>query len=83
MDLEETSQGEFRCPKCRNTKALVRKVSLPAGLLPDILARGGGRYRFVTCSLCGYTEIYDLAVYAKNKSAKPTEDKAGDLATEA
>jgi predicted nucleic-acid-binding Zn-ribbon protein len=82
MDWQEESSGDFHCAKCRNTTAIVRKINLAKGILPELLARGGSRYRLVTCGLCGYTEIYDLAVYAKKQALETREDKAADLAPE-
>jgi predicted nucleic-acid-binding Zn-ribbon protein len=71
---------DYRCAKCRNTSAVVRKVNLTKGSLPELLIRGGGKYRFVTCTLCGYTEIYDLSIYAENRAAEPQKNDSVDLA---
>jgi len=82
MEWQEENLADFRCVKCRNTTAIVRKINLPTGILPELLARGGGRYRLVTCGLCGYTEIYDLAVYAKKPAVETRENEAAGLAPE-
>jgi predicted nucleic-acid-binding Zn-ribbon protein len=80
MEWREETVTDYHCVKCRNNVAVVRKINLAKGILPDLLIRGGGKYRFVTCSLCGYTEMYDLSIYAKNAFPKPCEDKSADLA---
>ncbi|KPL11830.1 hypothetical protein AMJ85_02825 [candidate division BRC1 bacterium SM23_51] len=82
MEWREKSLASYRCPKCRNTTAIVRKVNLAKGILSELLIRGGGKYQFVTCSLCGYTEIFDLAVYAKKDAVEPAKDKSAGLAPE-
>jgi len=80
MKWQTDSVMDFRCPKCRNQDAIVHKVTLTAGILPELLRRGGAKYRLVTCSLCGYTEIYDLSVYAKNPTPQPAKDESTGLA---
>lgn len=82
MEWQEESLTNYRCPKCRNTTAVVRKVNLAKGILSELLIRGGGKYRFVTCSLCGYTEIYDQSVYVKNSASETAKDKSPGLAPE-
>ena len=56
---------DFCCLKCRNKTAITKEITLPKSSLPDFFQLKSGRYLFLTCSLCGYTEIYDQAVYAK------------------
>jgi len=82
MEWQDDSAVDFHCIKCRNTTAIVRKVSLAKGIFPELLTRGGGKYRFVTCSLCGYTEVYDLSVYAKNAASEPAEGESRGFAPE-
>ncbi|MCX8036011.1 MAG: zinc ribbon domain-containing protein [Candidatus Sumerlaeia bacterium] len=82
MKHADESIADYRCVKCRNTTAVVRKINLTKGLLPELLIRGGGRYRFVTCTLCGYTEIYDLSVYARKPASETADNKAAHLAPE-
>jgi len=80
MDGREETIASYHCVKCRNNAAIVRKVNLNKGILPELLIRGGGTYRFITCSLCGYTEIYDLAICAKNSAPAPVKDESASLA---
>ena len=78
-DLEKISEN-YKCQKCRNTSAIVKKVHLPESSLKSLLPIGSGRYVFLICSLCGYTEIYDSAVYVK--SQQEAKDKTGLSETE-
>jgi predicted nucleic-acid-binding Zn-ribbon protein len=80
MDWLEKTVADYRCPKCRNSGVITRRVNLATGILPELLTRGGGKYIFLTCSLCGYTEIYDLALYARNQEARPAESESIRLA---
>lgn len=56
----------YICPKCRNRHASVKRVHLPQSSLPDLLGILGGKYIFLTCTLCGYTEIFDQAIYLQH-----------------
>jgi len=71
------AKENFCCPKCRNHEAISREAILPQGTFADLLGlKVGGRYLLLTCSLCGYTELYDLAVAARVaelEEAKPAE----------
>ena len=80
MNSSDNGLANFQCAKCRNKTAIVRKVNLSKGILPDLLVGGGGKYRFVTCSLCGYTEIYDLAIYLANPAPEAVEKESPSLA---
>jgi len=80
MEWQEESLTDYCCPKCRNKTAIVRKVNLAKGILPELLTRGGGKYRFVTCNLCGYTELYDLSIYEKKTETRPGENESTGLA---
>jgi len=82
MNANAESVERFRCAKCRNTTAIVRKVALSKGISPELLSGGGGKYRFLTCALCGYTEVYDLSVYAKKPAEEIVNNESPDLAPE-
>jgi hypothetical protein len=41
-------------------------TALPPSELSRILFRPPGKYALVSCELCGYTEMYDLAAWARN-----------------
>ncbi|MCX7011251.1 MAG: zinc ribbon domain-containing protein [Candidatus Sumerlaeota bacterium] len=71
MPAGAKAKDNFLCPKCRNREAIARRVSLPKGVFSDFLGlKAGGRYLVLTCSLCGYTEFYDLAIVAREPAAE-------------
>jgi predicted nucleic-acid-binding Zn-ribbon protein len=73
--IQELAKG-FKCPKCRGDQGQVRRVRLPEPKLSTILMRSPGVYAFVSCALCGYTEIYDLAVYARLSASETAKTEA-------
>lgn len=75
MNIEQKFIDSFRCPKCNGQAATTRKVNITASNLSKFLPIHPGKYLFVTCTLCGYTEIYDLAVYAKKEAAEKAKAK--------
>jgi len=77
---KEALSREFVCPKCHGRGGLAEDVALPTGRLSGMLAVSRGRYIAVSCSLCGYTEFYNLAVVAH--AEEPAKVKA-KLAREA
>ena len=54
-------QKRFKCPKCNNTASVCKEVSL-SKVSAKILGGHAEKYLFVSCTLCGYTEIYNLRV---------------------
>jgi predicted nucleic-acid-binding Zn-ribbon protein len=65
MNRIEAIRSHFCCPKCRGQSAQVDQATLPL--------TGGrffplkpGRFLVVTCTLCGYTEFYDLTICAES-----------------
>lgn len=61
--LESLAQA-FKCPKCRAEGGQARRMRIASAEISKFFQRPPGRYALVTCPLCGYSEIYDLAVYA-------------------
>jgi len=64
--LEET----FHCAKCRGEKAVINKLTLSRSSFSSLLPINSGKYIFVSCALCGFTEIYNLAAYEKQEETK-------------
>ncbi len=56
---EQALKDRFHCPKCRNKECVVHPVHLPESMLPIPT----GRYLVTTCTLCGYTEFFDQAIF--------------------
>lgn len=76
---------DFLCAKCRGRKAYASEIELAKGVFADLLPiKSGRRYAVVTCSLCGYTEFYDLAIVAHapavQRAEKPAVEDAGQEA---
>ena len=58
MDLESQLAENFCCVKCHNRQAVSRTASISGGL-PNLLGLSSEKYVLVSCTLCGYTEIYN------------------------
>ncbi len=61
MEPYQRFQDRFRCPKCHNTASVCKEVSL-SKVSEKLLGGHSDKYLFVSCSLCGYTETYNLKV---------------------
>jgi len=75
--VKEKLERDFICPKCRSHGATGEEVTLPNGALSRMLPPlGSARYIALSCGLCGYTELYNLAlaVRSKDKSESPEAD---------
>lgn len=60
---EKNLEQNFICPKCRNRQGHAREIVLPKSGLLDLLPSRDNRYIELTCTLCGYTEFYNRAIY--------------------
>ncbi|MBN2325636.1 MAG: hypothetical protein JXR73_00685 [Candidatus Omnitrophica bacterium] len=60
--------SNYTCPKCRGRSCYTSEASI--GALPRRLfsRSNDDRYVIVTCSLCGYSELYSLKVLASSQS---------------
>ena len=65
----------YNCPKCRGRKPDVREVALAKSSLLDLLPSKDNRYIEVTCTLCGYTEFYNRALYQASQAAVEETEK--------
>ena len=75
--FKESLQKRFVCVKCRGRASIVHDVAMPSGPLSRMLPVPTGRYIGLSCSLCGYTDFYNLA--AVEHAREPAEAK-GELA---
>lgn len=63
MSKVETSIAKtFVCPKCDHQDAHAERLSMSGTGLSRLVEVQPYRYTFVSCSNCGYTEIYDLKI---------------------
>jgi predicted nucleic-acid-binding Zn-ribbon protein len=77
MSAESRLSEAYFCPKCRNRNCVVHHVTLPTGILPLPF----GRYLSTTCSLCGYTEFYDRAVFEHLPEVEAEKGRATNAET--
>ena len=65
----------YACPKCRGRKPDVREVALAKSSLLDLLPSKDNRYIEITCTLCGYTEFYNRALYQASLATAEDPEK--------
>ncbi len=59
MRIHEIKQS-YCCPKCHGKKPILNEHVIPkTGKVPLPILN---RFLFVSCGLCGYTEIYNLKI---------------------
>ena len=51
---------EFVCARCDHKGARVERLSMSGTGLSRLLEIQAHRYAFVSCTNCGYTEVYNL-----------------------
>ncbi len=61
---QRLSEG-FSCVRCRNRGAKVERLSLSGAGISRWLDIQAHRFAFVSCTQCGYTEVYNLQVLEK------------------
>lgn len=69
MKSIEALLADFKCPKCRNTAGAAKEVAL-GSMAERIPLVGGGKYVFVSCTLCGYTEVYSQKILVSTKQTE-------------
>ncbi len=63
MGVKDKILAKFRCPKCGSTRGRVKKLAMTgAGLFDRWMDWQRNKYYFVSCTNCGYTEVYDAEV---------------------
>jgi len=70
MNPYQHLQERFKCPKCKNQTSICRTVSL-AKVSEKILGGHSDKYLFISCSLCGYTETYNLKIVVQATEEQP------------
>jgi predicted nucleic-acid-binding Zn-ribbon protein len=58
--VEDRLAQAFHCPKCNHHGARVERRAMSGTGITRFFEVQPYRYAFVSCSNCGYTEIYDL-----------------------
>ncbi len=68
MNIEGRFQQEFKCPKCQNRGAVTKRLSMTGTGLSKLLDIQMNKYLFVSCSRCGYSEVYNLRILRGGRS---------------
>ncbi|WP_366924524.1 zinc ribbon domain-containing protein [Metallumcola ferriviriculae] len=60
MSLEQRFQEEFKCSKCGNLGAHTKKLAMTGTGLSKMFDIQMNKYLFVSCTSCGFSEVYNL-----------------------
>ena len=58
--VEELLASEFVCARCKQHGAHVEKLAMSGTGISRLFEIQPYRYAFVSCTNCGYTEVYNL-----------------------
>jgi predicted nucleic-acid-binding Zn-ribbon protein len=61
-EVENALAQEFTCPRCKHSGAHVERLAMSGTGLSRLLEIQAYRYAFVSCTNCGYTEVYNLGI---------------------
>ncbi len=59
-NVEELLAQEFVCARCEHRGAHVERLSMSGTGISRLFEIQPYRYTFVSCTNCGYTEVYNL-----------------------
>ena len=59
-ELDQTLAQKFICPRCGTKQGHVERLAMSGTGLSRLLEIQTYRYAFVSCTNCGYTEIFNL-----------------------
>ncbi len=59
-EVDQLLAQQFTCPRCKQTGAHVERLAMSGTGLSRMLEIQAHRYAFVSCTNCGYTEVYNL-----------------------
>lgn len=68
MNIEQTIINNYRCSKCGNADCRVREVAMSGTGLSKIFDIEHNHFLFVSCTHCGFVEVYDPDVLRGHKS---------------
>ena len=69
LGVKEIITSRWVCPKCGTRKPIVRKVAMTGAGLSRLFDWQHLEYYMVSCSRCGFTEVYDARVLGDEKKA--------------
>lgn len=61
-EISEEVEKRFICPKCKNKEGYYRRIAVTGDGLTRILDIQYNRFITVSCTRCGYTEVFDLKI---------------------
>jgi len=64
MDIDAVKE-QWTCPKCRSRGCMTQEMSLTKAGGRLAFRAGSERYLMLTCTLCGYSELYNRKVLAR------------------
>ncbi|MBE3554577.1 MAG: zinc ribbon domain-containing protein [Thermicanus sp.] len=70
MDIEELMKSKFRCVKCGGTVCVAKEVAMTGTGLSKIFDIQHNHYLFVSCTNCGYVEVYNPDILRGKKSGE-------------
>lgn len=76
---KDALQSSFVCVKCHSHSCVVEDVTIASGAFSRMLPVGSSRFVALSCSLCGYTEFFNLAAvtHAEEPEARRAELAGG------
>ena len=60
--VDDMLAQQFTCPRCENKGAKVERLSMSGTGISRLFEVQPYRYVFVSCTNCGYTEIFNLDI---------------------
>lgn len=60
--VDDLLADKFVCPRCANHGGHAERLSMSGTGLSRLLEIQAHRYSFVSCTNCGYTEVYNLRI---------------------
>ena len=58
--IDQMLAEKFVCPRCDHQRGRVERLAMSGTGLSRLLEIQAHRYAFVSCSNCGYTEVFNL-----------------------
>lgn len=59
LDIEQEIEANFECSKCAGTDCSVKEVAMTGAGLSKLFDIQHNHYLFVSCTSCGFVEVYD------------------------
>ncbi len=70
LTIEEAIANKFKCVKCGNPECFVKETAMTGTGLSKLFDIQYNHYLFVSCTNCGYVEIYNPDVLSGHKSGQ-------------